>query len=656
LLTAATATPSTAPQLPAAAPATSSQPASTVSSSLSPAASPAPDLTLQLLSLPPCAYSSKKEAYLLSFPIPPLATCPVLRLPVCTSLQASLFWKLAIQHHHPHPTVVFQLIQDIQRGFPIGLQQHSIPPPRAQLVRNLPSITPDRHSWVDEHMQAESSIQRRAGPFPHPPYPNMVISPIGLVPKRSDPSSFRVIHHLSWPRSNPSQAVNAHIHPAFIKVQLQSFDQALNHIVQLRAAGARKVYLCKIDIKAAYRLLGVQPSEWPLLGMHWKSQFYFDKVLPMGLSSSCRHWERVATLAQWIVQQHIGVERMVHYIDDYLLFSTDLQVGAEQRDQSVQLFNDLGVIVANEKVEGPSELLVHLGILVDTASMTIGLDPQRLAAFKALLSSLLGQPAAPTISGSAVSTEASSSSSAAQPQRVSLRSLLSIIGKLSWACRVIRAGRTFLRRLINYTAMLQRKINNLEAKVAVSDECKKDLQWWLHFLNQYDEQQRLPIVELSWIDAASTLHLYTDASEKGAGAVFGSHWWSHVWSSEELANAQRKNRISMPYLECRALLLAVCTWAPALSNKNLLFHVDCEPIVKAVQKGDSREKELMQLIRTLSFIAAQHHFAYSLKHVAGVTNVAADLLSRLDVQTFQRQFRSMDSEPCPIAAIPACPW
>ena len=40
-----------------------------------------------------------------------------------------------------------------------------------------------------------------AGPFGVPPFPDFMISPLGLVPKKT-PSESRLIHHLSFPRSS----------------------------------------------------------------------------------------------------------------------------------------------------------------------------------------------------------------------------------------------------------------------------------------------------------------------------------------------------------------------------------------------------------------------------------------------------------------------
>ncbi len=48
--------------------------------------------------------------------------------------------------------------------------------------------------------------------------------------------------------------------------------------------------MIKIDVKAAFRLVPVREQDTPLLGMERKGQFYRDRCLPFGLSSS-RLWE-----------------------------------------------------------------------------------------------------------------------------------------------------------------------------------------------------------------------------------------------------------------------------------------------------------------------------------------------------------------------------
>ena len=51
-------------------------------------------------------------------------------------------------------------------------------------------------------------------------------------------------------------------------------------------------YLVKVDIKSAFRLLPINPSDFNLLGMVFDGNYYVDKSLPFGLSVSCAPFEK----------------------------------------------------------------------------------------------------------------------------------------------------------------------------------------------------------------------------------------------------------------------------------------------------------------------------------------------------------------------------
>ena len=57
------------------------------------------------------------------------------------------------------------------------------------------------HNIVMNKLMEEVTLGRVAGPFISPPLDNLIISPIGLVPK-STPGEFRLIFDLSYPSDN----------------------------------------------------------------------------------------------------------------------------------------------------------------------------------------------------------------------------------------------------------------------------------------------------------------------------------------------------------------------------------------------------------------------------------------------------------------------
>ncbi|KAM9323893.1 complement factor B-like [Gastrophryne carolinensis] len=91
-----------------------------------------------------------------------------------------------------------------------------------------------------------------SGPFTDPPVDGMVVSPLGVVPKK-EKGKFRLIHHLSFPKGG---SVNDGIDRELSSVAYTSFDFAL---AMVREAGPGAL-MGKTDIEAAFRLLPVHPE------------------------------------------------------------------------------------------------------------------------------------------------------------------------------------------------------------------------------------------------------------------------------------------------------------------------------------------------------------------------------------------------------------
>ena len=67
---------------------------------------------------------------------------------------------------------------------------------------------------VQRKLIKENAKHRTASPFTSDPFPNMVYSPLGFVPKKES-GEFQLIHDLSFPKTN---SVNSHILPEFTTV------------------------------------------------------------------------------------------------------------------------------------------------------------------------------------------------------------------------------------------------------------------------------------------------------------------------------------------------------------------------------------------------------------------------------------------------------
>ncbi len=66
------------------------------------------------------------------------------------------------------------------------------------------------------------------------------------------------------------------------------------------------------------------------------------------------------------------------------------------------------------------------------------------------------------------------------------RELLSLIGILSHTCKVVRAGRTFLRRLIDLSMVAE----HLDHYVHLNREARSDIEWWFQFSGKWNGRGR----------------------------------------------------------------------------------------------------------------------------------------------------------------------
>ena len=136
--------------------------------------------------------------------------------------------------------------------------------------------------------------------------------------------------------------------------------------------------LAKIDIKSAYRLIPVHPSDRTMLGMQWNGNLYVDCMLPFGLCSAPKIFNVVADALEWCIAQK-GVHHIFHYLDDFLVMGPPNSSDCQESLHILEaLCAKLGVPLAPEKRDGPASILVFLDIIIDTIRGELRLPADKL--------------------------------------------------------------------------------------------------------------------------------------------------------------------------------------------------------------------------------------------------------------------------------------
>ena len=160
--------------------------------------------------------------------------------------------------------------------------------------------------------------------------------------------------------------------------------------------------------------------------------------------------------------------------------------------------------------------------------------------------------------------------------------ILSLVGLLQHATKVVIPGRTFVSRMYGAAACLSHFTQ-------LTKDFHSDLWWWHLFITCWNG--------LSLFDCSLPVHtIFTDASGLwGCGAVFGTQWIHLAWSNEW---AQRDIMVK----ELVPIVLSCVVWGPLLTGTRVEFKCDNGSVVDSVNKGSSKESTVMHLLRYLWLI------------------------------------------------------
>ena len=514
---------------------------------------------------------------------------------------------------HPNQNFVHELIHNIQHGCSIGYNG----PQFSHCSKNLPSAY-QQPLILDNALLQECNAGRILGPFDTPPLPDFRCSGLGLVPKHD--GGWRTIYHLSAPHGN---SINDYINPEDYTLSYCSVDDAYA-ILNLLGTGA---LMSKIDLKNAFRLIPVHPNDWNLLGICWRNKFYIDTYLPFGLRSAPFLFNQLSVAIHWILQHKYSVCHLLHYLDDFFTAGApDSSECQNNLEAMLSLCQKINGPVKLTKVEGPSTNITFLGIVINTVTMTASISSERKQELLSALQSMI------------------------ERRKCTKQQLLSLIGKLSFACKVVPAGRIFLRRLIDLSCSVSR----IHHHIRLTKEACLDMYWWFNFLPQWSGTSC--ILETEWTTTPS-MNLYTDASGTlGWGAYWSGRWLQAHWSLDDCKK-------DIVWKELFAIVAAVNSWGHHWQRKKVLFHCDNQSVCDIWHRGSSRSPEVMALVRMLYFCAAKFdinvmiaHIAGSSNEIAGSSNEIADALSRFQATRFHQLAPLAEPQPDTILAWPTQFW
>ncbi len=354
-------------------------------------------------------------------------------------------------------------------------------PKSTSYVPNIPHASSKQSALtepetVDILIKKEIDANFMIGPFSVPPFNIFRVSPIGIATRKFSGKK-RLIIDLSSPYNSPFPSINSLIPLEEFSLHYHDIDQA---ITLIKTAG-RGAWLVKIDITSAFKIMPIHPDFWHLFGIHWQENLYFSVRLTFGCRSSPKIFDMLSEAICWILSNNYDVPYLVHLLDDFLIISPPDSIPAAHLSTTQTFFSELGIPLTQDKTAGPSTSIEFLGINLDSQKFQASLPKEKIDRTILVASTLLANPSC------------------------SKRELLSILGHLNFAMRIIPQGRPFVSHLLS----LASSAHALEDQITLTVSCCDELNLWISFLKQWNG---LSFFYNNLISSPADIQLFTDAA------------------------------------------------------------------------------------------------------------------------------------------------
>lgn len=523
------------------------------------------------------------------------------KIPVESNLKIEA-WKCRLEGFQDVDVIKF-----IEFGWPIGLEgqvSHTQCDTNHKGAREYPL---EVVSYLVEEVKAGHVL----GPFEVPPCGSKtVISPLNTVSKK-DSVERRIILDLSFPPGksiNDSIPKDTYLGEGF-KLHLPTVDNLVS-LIKDKGVGC---FMFKRDLKKAYRQIPIDPGDVYALAYRIDDHIFCDRVLPMGLRSSCQACQRVTDGVRYALS--IGGCHIVNYIDD--LAGAEVEDRVEEADIALRdMLLELGLDEAANKALSPDTCMTFLGIQFDSVALTLTVPADKLKEILSLLDDWIGRTTA------------------------TKKQVQSLVGSLNFLAACVRPGRLFLSRILNFLREMAS-----QGPVALTPEFRQDLFWWQLFAPLYNGVSIMPIADWSVPDGVVSC----DACLSGCGGWFEGLYFHTVFPQFILDMELHINE-----LELLTLVVVCKLWGSQWKGMRIKIFCDNNTSVIVLNTGRTRDKFLQACLREICLLAANNEFEIRTVHLPGVENRIPDILSRWHLNVachndFAERTAGLDVQECDVA-------
>lgn len=351
-------------------------------------------------------------------------------------------------------------------------------------------------------------------------------------------------------------------------------------------------YMASVDLRDAYYSVPIDKEYQKFLRFSWRGKLFQFTCLPNGLSCAPRLFTKIlkpvyATLRK---QGHLNVG----YIDDSYLQGDTIHECETNITDTCGLFTRLGFMIHPKKsILKPVQSLIFLGFVLNSVKMTVCLPTDKVFRIKERCGKLI------------------------KHVTISIQELAEVIGLLVSSFPGVLHGPLFYRNLENDKTMaLRHNKGNYQAHVKLSQGSLEELQWWYDNIEQADYALCTP-------NAKIEITLYTDASNKGWGAVMGAEKIGGRWSE-----AESQNHINC--LELMAAFFGLKSFCSNMKSIHVRIYSDNITTVNYINSmGGTHSMECNSVAKDIWLFCITRQIWVSAAYIPGKENIQADKESRV---------------------------
>lgn len=456
------------------------------------------------------------------------------------------------------------VVRSLRDGYQIPFQSS---PPLSATPVNLPSYSPS--SIRGKALATELAALLEKGALEKAPLTPGYYSRVFVAAKAS--GAWRPIIDLS----------RLNLHVQFTKFHMETPQSVLRSI---RTGD----WMVSVDLRDAYLQVPMHPESRRYLRFMSSTGIFQFKVLCFGLTTAPQVFTRVmAPVSAWM--HRLGF-RMVRYLDDWLIMGSSLEEVIRARDALINLCKSLNIKINLEKSNLiPAQSVTYLGMQINSQISRVFPTQKRILEFMRQLEEFMSSPLQP------------------------VQLWRSLLGRMSSLTLLVPGSRLRMRSL---QLCLRSQWNFVEEEVKIEWplSCLSDLLWWSNL------SHLTPGVPLRSI--LPDLHLYSDASDLGWGAVLDDLSVAGVWPREI-------RELSINHRELLAILLALKHFSDLIRQKNVAIFCDNSTAIAYLRNaGGTKSPTLNSIAQDILRYCEISQVNLIPQFVAGRLNVIADSLSR----------------------------